>query len=384
MSTHISKRFDESNVIRDSKGRFSAFLNAKSHTSIDGKPRYASPEELEKRSRELESGGYVPALAEGAYYDPRKAGNAARLAEWWDTRRMQAEYTDSDVGYAQMPDDWTPSRTAGRAMSGHRRTYRRRYEGAGVNLRMPSAASIRSFAETQKGKSFDVPVEGTFDGGTVSGWVRCTKTEDGVWITEGLDFGAKQRQVAEAVSAVLEVRKVTRALSGWESMDERRADRMRRAGARITPVKDSGFIEGFGVNPVAGVTFTKIRDKVYANAVVTDMKSLMAQDGRSKGRIYNEQIRSQPPLGPASTCEKCHGVYHPSFGSHVCLRGGAKPPSPVEDPQRQRKRQQSGILAGVMAVFGRDPRDRHAATTAPPIEDVDFSADFEEGDLPRR
>ncbi|MCL6424378.1 hypothetical protein Bequi_13490 [Brachybacterium sp. JHP9] len=356
-----SRQWAEDNVIRDSKGRFMAFLNAKSHASIDGRPMYATAEQLDQRSRELEEGGFVRAIAEGAYYNPRKTGGQAQLEQWWDTRRMQSEYTDSDKGIPQMPDDWTPNRAAGNSLSGHRRTYRRLYKGNGISMRMPSAASIRSFAETQDGKSFDVPVEAAFPGGTVSGWVRCRRTEDGLWMTQGLDFHGRQAQIQEAVSAVLEARRVTTALSGVESLDERRLNRLSRAGARVIP-SEGGFMEGFAVNPAAGVTFTKIRDKVYANAVVSNLREIAALSGPEQGRFYNERIRSAPPLGLAQTCEKCQAVYHPSFGTHICMRSAYTGPRELADPMLDQKRQSSGILAGVLSIFGRDARKVRAAS----------------------
>lgn len=355
MSTHST--WDESAVVRNDDGRFAAFLNARSSVDlgegIEGEDaaRFAPGELIEERSQALEEGGYVPALAEGAYTNPRARGGASQVSMWWDSRNMQGEWSDDGTGYEKMPDDWTPQRTAGAAVSGRRRTYRRFYEGAGVSLRMPSASSIRSFSETQQGKSFDVPVEGDFEGGSVSGWVRCTRTDDGVWITEGLGFAKDQQQVAEAVSAVLESRRPTKALSGWQSMDERRADRMRRAGAQIRPVGDSSFIKGIGVNPFAGVTFTKIRDEVYTNEVVTNVRDFAASE--SKGQIYNSEIQTQRPLGKAQVCEKCSGAYHPSFGAHICLRAGHHAPTEVKDEHVEKRRRSGSVFAGLRAVLGR-------------------------------
>lgn len=352
---NTNRSWDETAVVRAPNGRFQTFLNAKANVDLEkGSERagtYAAKELLEERSRALESGGYVPAIAEAAYTSPRARGGQGQVATWWGNRNMQGEYSESDTGYVKMPDDWTPSRNTGNALSGHRRTYRRHYEGAGVSLRMPSSAAIKSFAETQRGKSFDVPVEGSFEGGTVSGWVRCTRTEDGVWITEGLGFDKRQAQVPEAVSAVLESRRPTRALSGWQSMDARRADRMRRAGAQIRPVDDSSFIKGIGVNPYAGVTFTKIRDDIYTNEVVTNLREFSSS--HTKGKDYNEQIQSARPLGKASVCEKCGGAYHRSFGTHICMRAGHHAPTEVRDDQLGARRRSGSIVAAMRSLFGR-------------------------------
>lgn len=349
------QKWDESRVVRSGDGKFEQFLRPRADVDLDAGAEgsegagYLGRQALEERSRALESGGYVQAVAESAYQNPRQRGNTDQVNEWWNNRGLQAEYSDTGVGYEKMPDDWTPTRGSGNALSGHRRTYRRHYEGAGVSLRMPSAASIRSFASTQKGKSFDIPVEGSYDGGTVSGWVRCTAGDDGVWMTEGLGFENNQKQVAEAVSAVLESRRPTKALSGWESMDQRRAERMRRAGAKIQPVKGSSFIEGIGANPYAGVTFTKIRDKVYTNEVYTDIRNFASAP--SKGKAYNETIKSQPSLGPAQVCDKCGGAWHPSFGAHICMRAGRHEPSELHDQLDGKRRQNAGMLAAVRSIF---------------------------------
>ena len=67
-----------------------------------------------------------------------------------------------------MPDDFTPKRTTGQALSGHRWTDRLAYRvhSGGFTLRMPSVTSIKAF-EQQTGCTFDAPVSAQ---GAVSRW----------------------------------------------------------------------------------------------------------------------------------------------------------------------------------------------------------------------
>ncbi len=124
------------------------------------------------------SGNYVLAVAVRGGPDPRHAHGRAT---WWGAHFRTAEYGGGtpagQVGeYPQMPDDFTPKRTLGQALSGHRRTHRMAYinKAGGYTLRMPSATSIKAF-DRQTGGTFDVPVSARDAAGrSVSGWVRVT------------------------------------------------------------------------------------------------------------------------------------------------------------------------------------------------------------------
>lgn len=344
---------------RREDGKFGEQPHDKSDVTLGSEQAFDAVEQafenqrISERAQALLDDGYLPAFSRRATQNPNIAGDDDARDTWWANQNAQGEYSNDGKGYEKMPDDWTPSRHSGKALSGHRRTHRMKYEGAGISMRMPSATSIRSFAETQNGKSFDVPVEATYPGGSVSGWVRCTRGEDGTWMTEGLDFKGDQRQVAEAVSAVLEARSVRTALKQWESMDDRRAERLARSGAKLHDVSGSSFIKGIGTNPVAGVTFTKIRDQVYVNQTVTDVRAFRASP--SKGKEYNAKIKSQPSLGKAKHCDKCNGYYAPALGSHICMRGSAtRERQELHDDQlEKRRRSGAGFMAGLAKVFGR-------------------------------
>lgn len=287
-------------------------------------------------------GGSVPAITEQSHQDPRLRGNAVALEDWWSKKYRDAEYVseDSDREYLKMPEDYTPGGTKGRSATGNRRTHRRHYEGAGVSMRMPSATSIRRFAKEAKGQSFDVPIEGDFGSGTVSGWVRVTAGADGTWHTQGLGFEGEEQKIADAVGAVLESRKVSTALKGWDSMDAYRAQKMTRMASKMHPVKDSTFISAVGTNPVSGVTYVemkgytrkkdgkKVDRRLYAYDKMINVQKFL--ESQSKGHFYNEEIK-KPSQGhhEAVRCENCGGVYASKFGPHYCLKTAARPQPPA-------------------------------------------------------
>src|SRR6478752_5617130 len=104
----------------------------------------------------LRGRGYVEPLAFRAPDDP---GRADGVAGWWAAHFYAAEYGAVGGDYPQMPDDYTPSRTGGHAMSGQRRTHWMAYRSGvdGFTLRMPSATSVKAFA-AETGGTFDLPV----------------------------------------------------------------------------------------------------------------------------------------------------------------------------------------------------------------------------------
>ena len=90
---------------------------------------------LADRRERIRAGGDVsPAAAPRASVDPR---SSAYVHDWWEAEHATAEYGNEAGAYPQMPDDYTPSQGLGNALSGHRRTHRMAYSGAGVSMRMP-------------------------------------------------------------------------------------------------------------------------------------------------------------------------------------------------------------------------------------------------------
>lgn len=89
---------------------------------------------------------------------------------------------------------------------------------------MPSATAIRGFAErTGQGATFDVTVSGKVDGKELTGWARVRQTSPGVWSARIL--GEPESPLGEAVSSVLEARRVTHALRNAGDLVQRHRKR---------------------------------------------------------------------------------------------------------------------------------------------------------------
>jgi transcriptional regulator with XRE-family HTH domain len=188
----------------------------------------------------LRQHGYVPATTAPLLVDHH---SSAHHKEWWDRHRAPGEYNNPEGGYAQMPDDWTSSRTEGRSsISGLRRTHRMAYVGNDVAIRMPSATSIKDFAAPSvpgkgSGETFDVPVDVQFRGGQIDGCVRVTRGGGGTWACEGLGFTPERSAyVAESVQCVLESRRPSRALRDTGDILERRRRWLVERGVSVSPI----------------------------------------------------------------------------------------------------------------------------------------------------
>ncbi|MEK6311931.1 MAG: hypothetical protein V4755_14620, partial [Curtobacterium sp.] len=198
-------------------------------TSLRARFRKAR-EQFRSRCRDLVANGWMPAASSEALNDPRTREG---IDAFWTAHYAQAEQAvgTREGVYAVMPDDYTPGMSSGHALSGHRRTHRMSYSNDQVALRMPSATAIRRYAKEQHGRTFDVPVEASYPGGTVSGYVRVTQNGPGTWSVSGVEMDPRANAfVAESVQAVLEARAVTSALRNVPDILERRAERLRAAG----------------------------------------------------------------------------------------------------------------------------------------------------------
>lgn len=162
--------------------------------------------------------GYLPAAPSRDFTVPEFSG---KRAQWWDRQFQAAEYQPDGAGYAMMPDDYTPKFTEGGSLSGHRRTHRILYKGAGVALRMPSATAIERYS-TETGLTFGVPVSAAFPGGTVTGSVRVTHNGAGLWSESSNGFTPElAAYVCEGVSAILEARRPSMGLKQAGDLLER-------------------------------------------------------------------------------------------------------------------------------------------------------------------
>ena len=266
----------------------------------------------DQRHAALLDAGFIPAVSGAA----EKSGTSAgKVITWWNSHFVRAEYRPDATGYPQMPDDYTPAQTSGRALSGSRHTHRRSYAGDDVTVRMPSATSIKRYA-AEHGTTFDVPVTATFPGGDISGWVRVTQNGPGEWSTQGLSFpDGDSVQVAEAVGAVLEARRPSTALREAGNLLDRRRARIAAAGEAITTAPASSFVTGAGYDKLRGVLAIKIGQRTYGYKASPERVRAFAS-ATSVGQAYNKLIKGGD-TAPIVECVKCHR-FNVAGAAHRC------------------------------------------------------------------
>ena len=267
---------------------------------------------LEERRKAIRAGGYVPPTAATLVnVDPR---SSAYVREWWEAEHAAAEYGGEAGVYPQMPDDYTPSRGLGNALSGHRRTHRMAYAGAGVSMRMPSVASVRRYAlelaassgvdSSTRSVTFDVPVTATYPGGEVTGWVRVTRSEDGGFATRGLGFSKEaSAYVAEGVQCLLEARRPTRALAETGNLLERRRQRAAQIGTHLAEVRSS-WIRAAGYDKATGTMVLTTATHEYGYRVPPDVFTKVTT-ARQPGGVFNQLIRGRATRVEVRQCERC-------------------------------------------------------------------------------
>ena len=268
---------------------------------------------MAERRELLRSNGFVPASTLSAVAAP---STTAHRAEWWDTNMVAAEYRTPGKGYPQMPDDFTPARTGGQAMSGHRRTHRMNYVNSNISVRMPSATAIKRYSQENGNPTFDVPVSVAVAGGQPrQGWVRVTKTGPDHWEATALGgSSAAADQLSEAVASVLEARRPSTALSRVADLLEKKRQRELAKGAEMAPVT-SHFIDEVGYDEASGTMATRIGNKLYGHQVSKAMFEAV-KDSPRPGTVFNQKIKTNPGAH-VDRCGKCARFYSVAV-AHVC------------------------------------------------------------------
>lgn len=257
-------------------------------------------EKLRQRRAWLQEQGFAPAatIVDGA--NPYREV-AAR--SWWGLTRAIAE--DLPAGYPTMP-----SAHAGTS------AYRKVYAGNETTVRMPSAASVRRFAD-QVGTTFDVPVEATTPNGSVIGHVRVTANGAGRFSVSAVNMPESTgAYVAESVSAVLEARRPTRALGEMRALLERRRQRIAAAGVQMHPLEDSSWIREVGYNAANEQMVIRLGERTYGYHVTRDIYDAV-RTAPSPGSAYNHLVKKTAERYPIDECGACGRFYNTEAG-HRC------------------------------------------------------------------
>ncbi|WP_156250951.1 hypothetical protein [Pseudactinotalea terrae] len=302
--------------------------------------RHESPVALtatneQDRHTALRSEGFVPATV-------LREGPTAHADTWWDRHFIAAEYRAAAGGYPQMPDDYGTTAT-GRGLRGRRRVARMTYSGAGVQLQMPAAESVRSFVREENG-TVDVPISATVEGRPVTGWIRITPRPGGGYATAGVGFEAGDELVAEAVSAVLESRRPRKALREVGDLLARARARDLGTGAPLQPV-ESSWVEAIGYDESTGTMATRTATGALYGHEVSRDRFLAVAGAASPGAQFNRIIKGNTRAQVAN-CLTC-GRFYSAAKQHACP---VTPTTPKDVPIEQ------NVLA----------RRRAAKVTAPP------------------
>jgi hypothetical protein len=266
--------------------------------------------ELQDRQAALIAGLGMKATVIAAGDRPRFAGDQKKVDRWWERKFIAGEYSPGvspeDRDFKKMPDDYTPSMTPGNATTHNRRTHRMHYAGPEVDMRMPSYASVNRFASENPGESFDVPVTAEYPGGSIEGWVRVARTENGTWRAKGLGFSPEQTAyVDEAVLCVLEARRPSRALSGVASLVESRRERFARQGVQVPQLVTSGWIKNLGYDSATDTMMMETETgKSYGYKVPLRTYQAVAL-AHSPGSVFNRIVKKNAERVEVTKCPNC-------------------------------------------------------------------------------
>jgi hypothetical protein len=194
---------------------------------------------------------------------------------------------------------------------------------------MPSATSIKRYAASEGSATFDVPVSSSYPGGSVTGWVRVTRGADGTWATRGLGFSPEDSAyVAEAVQAVLEARRPSRALEEVRDLLDRRRARAAALGTRVE-VANSQWIKRLGYDKSTNTMVMVTGRSLYGFAVTPEVYQAMSES-RTPGRVYNQIVKGRAARVEVRECPNCHRYSTAGAGHRCPPREGPRNPLGVD------------------------------------------------------
>ena len=316
--------FDESLVLRDRRGRFAGRLPA---------PPAAA---LVERFNELQTTGR--ARARSIF----RQGPGARRTFWRDAS-------------ATAPIDLRDPAPKIDPAPGGTRYQVRTYRGAGGNvLRMPSVAGINRMADSGTA-SFDVPVQVGSDRGHVSGWVRVTRSEHGVWSVRAHGMKPDHAQYAQRqVSWVLGSDHPSFAMNEAGTYSQLIAEQERRRGVAPVPVRSRAISE-LAYDEGTSTLFVTIKEKngqpgsTYGWKTPRDVYERMFTD--APGRVMATELVGQRPRVDSEQCPRCGRFWAVTGGrDHDCPALAA--PDHVHTPRGDDR----ALAAALAATTHRGPR----------------------------
>lgn len=308
------KTFDESAVKRQAAGTSQGGQFAtQQHPEVDdlGLDLDQHLDYFQRRAEMLQAAGYVPASSNRSHL---RASDPSDQQTWWTEHFLSGEFGSSNGEMPKMPDDFTPSRQSGSALPGLRRTTRVKYEGGGVEVRMPSATAIRRFAEASELRAFDVPVTVTRpDGVSLAGWVRVAGSGHS-WNAQALGFNDHPSDgpaVSEAVASILEARRPTMGLKEAGNLLQKHRARLAKmdqeGGIGTVPVRSS-WVDSLGYDDESGTMVWTTQGRRYGYEVSRQVFDIVSR-GQSVGQMVNMLKRSGVPRRDVQQCPACQRFY---------------------------------------------------------------------------
>ena len=262
----------------------------------------------------LAGNGFVPATTLSAAAAP---ATTRGIDEWYARAAVASERRDDDTSYVNM----------GRGQGANRV----RYQGGGVDVRMLSKASIKRTSAQNGNATVKVPVAVSVDGkAPVQGDVLVTQIGKDRWKVTAMGGDGTtdaEKKLEEAVTAVLESRKVTGAIARAGDLIDAREARKAAEGAKMTPIGSSQFLDGMGYDDATQTIGTEINGKFYGHAGSRSLFNRVMDSG-SKGALFNQLVKKGESR-PVQNCEKC-GHFSSAAVEHTCptTHREAKPADP--------------------------------------------------------
>lgn len=336
--------------VRDG-GKFTFGTKQRSPISVGERQTYAQRAEL------LAGNGFVPATTLSAAASP---STTAAIDEWYARASVATERTGDGTSYVSM----------GRGQGANRM----RYQGGGVDIRMMSKASIKRTSAEHGNATVKVPVAVSVDGkAPVQGDVLVTQTGKDTWKVTAMGGSGDteaEKKLEEAVTAVLESRRVTGSIARAGDLLEKRQAREAAEGAAISPVGVSQFIDGMGYDKATQTIGTEINGQFYGHKGSPDLfKRVM--DSERKGALFNQLVKKGARV-EVQNCENC-GRFSVASVEHTCPKDH-QAPAPANEARLEADRKAALRIAAARGNAALKPAPSAAPAPAVPPQPVNAYA----------
>ncbi len=243
---------------------------------------------------------------------PLSAHTTKGIEDWWNRAFLTGE-TNHRGSVPRMPDDNTPNMHTGLSVTGHRRTYRRRYDVGDGTIRMPSRTAINRFLTDNDLTAVDVPVLLSENGRDTQAFVRVTRNNMGQFEAWALGTsGELDVRMSESVMAALERRH--REVASVDDLIARRSQRRSLYGVRVDGSNGTSFISGLAYDETSSTVTVAIGDRAYQYVADRRVYEQM-QRSNAPGHVFNDQLRGKIASRRLDKCPSC-GRF--AGQDHVC------------------------------------------------------------------